>query len=62
MGFQNAKRKISFEKISKLITAENFSKIRKDIKIQIHASKKPKENKSEKYQGNKTTKSIATAL
>lgn len=60
MDFQNAKTK--FEKISKSITAENFSKIRKDIKIQIHASKKPTENKSEKYQGNKTTKSTTTTL
>ena len=52
LDYQNAKKKVRFKKISKSITAENFPKLRKDIKTQIQVSKKPRENKSEKYQAN----------
>lgn len=45
-------RKGRFKKIPKSITAENFPKLRKDIKINT-SIKKPRENKSEKYQANK---------
>lgn len=47
-------RKGKIQKNSKINNSrENFPKLRKGIKIQIQVSKKPRENKSEKYQANK---------